>query len=115
MQDHFKRSYASRAWSDIRREGLWTWLPIVLLWSMIIAHIGEVGWRAALLSTQSSIYVAILVLLVIYWRLFTVSIQLYQFQAMIDLILTDPDARDDGPILSEADVRRFRRWLHLDS
>ena len=115
MREDLKRSYRYRAWQQIRSEGPFAWLALPLMFGMVIAHIEEHGWQATLLSVQAPVYVAVLVLLLIYWRLFTISIQIHQFQQTIDTLLTDPDCREDGPILSENAVRRFRHWLQLDT
>src|SRR2546425_2891262 len=106
-----KGSYRSQAWKEIKREGPLAYLALPVLILMAGSHIGEHGWQATLLSVQAVLYVAIVVLLLIYWRLCTISIQIHRFQDTIDEILTDPDCREDGPTLSENAVRRIRRSL----
>ena len=110
-----KGSYRSQAWQEIKSEGPLAYLALPLLILMAITHIAEHGWQATLLSTQGAVYVAVLVLMLIYWRLFSISIQIHRFQDTIDEILTDPDCREDGPILSEVAIRRLRHSLELDT
>ena len=115
MREDLKRSYRARAWKEIRSEGPYAWIASPLLGIMAIAHIGEHGWQATLLSVQAAVYLAVVVLLLIYWRLFSISVQVHRFQDTIDQILSNPDAPEDTPALSENAVRRIRHSLQLDT
>lgn|SRR2546422_7016069 len=108
-------TYRHRAWKEIKSEGPFVWLMVPLMIFMAGSHIERDGWQAALLSVQGAVYVAISFSCCIYSRIFTLSCQLHTFQDTIDQILTNPDAPEDTPRLSEAAVRLIRRSLQLDT
>ena len=102
--------YAVESWRLVKRT---RWVGTMGFGLLVIHTVTFISKRGLSEWIETSGLVAGLacVLVAVLDRLETISIQVQEWNARVDTILTDPDIPDDGPSFSVAEVKTIRRKL----